>query len=98
MKEVTRNEAMAGTWTELSQQERRQLLEDLELKSDRLAGDTSIELACMQDDWSQLPIPLQTFLDSHFDEGCFSKTALRKKCEFIAANLDDFHKTEQEIG
>ena len=78
MKEVTRNEALAGTWKELLPSRRLQLLKRLETNKDRFNIDTDIKEASSQDDWWKLPIPLRTFLDSAFDNGKFGITGQRK--------------------
>jgi len=78
MKEVTRNEALAGTWKELSPARRLQLLNRLKTNKDHFNTETDIEAASAQNDWWKLPIPLRTFLDSCFDNGRFGVSEKRK--------------------
>jgi len=96
MKEITRNEAMEGTWKEMSVAQRLQLLKRLRTNEDRFNQRTDIEAAAKTSGWWKLPIPLRTFLQSHFADGRFTRATLKANLRSLGWRMKGMDKADRE--
>jgi hypothetical protein len=97
MKEVSSWEAMAGTWKEMTPEERRTFLMEVRFESYGPNVGVKIQNFFQENEWWKLPIPARTFLEYHFDgeNGRFSKEASDRRLEQTRQFIDVMDRVER---
>ncbi len=98
MKEVTRYEAMAGTWKAKTPNTRQKLLQKLKVDQKILLTATEIYKASRQDSWSKLSTPLKVFLGARFSDGKFSEAHFEQQQRGLKAISDEIDEVERRIA